>query len=80
MLFFSLLQQNGTLEKVSKKLISFCGNNTFLVPVIIYLVSFILSAAGPGAISVQSVTVMFAVSLAVQMDASPVLMGASLEQ
>ena len=76
MLFFSLLQQNGTLEKVSKKLISFCGNNTFLVPVIIYLVSFILSAAGPGAISVQSVTVMFAVSLAVQMDASPVLMGA----
>lgn len=76
MLFFSLLQQNGILEKVSKKLISFCGNNTFLVPVIIYLVSFILSAAGPGAISVQSVTVMFAVSLAVQMDASPVLMGA----
>ena len=76
MLFFSLLQQNGTTQKVSKKLISFCGNNTFLVPVIIYLVSFILSAAGPGAISVQSVTVMFAVSLAVQMDASPVLMGA----
>lgn len=75
MLFFSLLQQNGTLEKVSQKLISLCGKNTFLVPIIVYLVSFGLSAAGPGAISVQSVTVLFAVSLAVQMEVSPVLMG-----
>ena len=76
MLLFSLLQQNGTLEKISEKLIGLCGKNTFLVPVIIYVVSYLLSAAGPGAISVQSVTVLFAVSLAVQMDASPVLMGA----
>ena len=75
MLFFSLLQQNGTLEKISKRLISICGKNTFLVPVIVYVVSFVLSAAGPGAISVQSVTVIFAVSLAVQMKVSPVLMG-----
>ena len=75
MLFFSLLQQNGTLEKISKRLISICVKNTFLVPIIVYVVSFVLSAAGPGAISVQSVTVIFAVSLAVQMKASPVLMG-----
>ena len=75
MLFFSLLQQNGTLEKISKRLISICGKNTFLVPIIVYVVSFVLSAAGPGAISVQSVTVIFAVSLAVQMKVSPVLMG-----
>ena len=44
MLFFSLLQQNGTLEKISEKLIGLCGKNTFLVPVIIYVVSFLLSA------------------------------------
>lgn len=75
MLFFSLLQQNGTLEKISKWLIGLCGKNTFLVPIIVYVVSFGLSAAGPGAISVQSVTVIFAVSLAVQMSVSPILMG-----
>lgn len=39
------------------------------------MVSFGLSAAGPGAISVQSVTVLFAVALAVQMKVSPILMG-----
>ena len=75
MLFFSLLQQNGTLEKISKRLIGLCGKNTFLVPIIVYLVSFGLSAAGPGAISVQSVTVIFAISLAIQMKVSPILMG-----
>lgn len=76
MLFFSLLQQNGTLEKISKRLIGVCGKNTFLIPIIMYVVSFVLSAAGPGAISVQSVTIIFAVSLAVQMKVSPILMGA----
>ena len=73
MLFFSLLQQNGTLEKISDRLIGLCGKHLFLVPIIIYVVSFGLSAAGPGAISVQSVTVLFAVALAVQMKVS--LMG-----
>lgn len=75
MLFFSLLQQNGTLEKISQKLIGICGRKIFLVPIIIYAVSFLLSAVGPGAISVQSVTVLFAVSMAVRMKISPVLMG-----
>lgn len=75
MLFFSLLQQNGTLVKISRKLIGLCGKNTFLVPIIVYVVSFLLSAADPGTISVQSVTVLFAVSLAVQMKIDPVLMG-----
>ena len=74
MLFFSLLQQNGTLEKISDRLIGLCGKHLFLVPIIIYVVSFGLSAAGPGAISVQSVTVL-AVALAVQMKVSPILMG-----
>lgn len=64
MFFFCLLQENKTLELMSKKMVSAVGKCTFLVPVIIYLVSYILSAAGPGAISVQSVMIIFAVSLA----------------
>lgn len=75
MFFFCLLQENKTLELMSKKMVSAVGKCTFLVPVIIYLVSYILSAAGPGAISVQSVMIIFAVSLASQMDASLILMG-----
>ncbi len=75
MFFFCLLQENHTLELLSKKMVAMVGRKTFLIPIIIYLVSYILSAAGPGAISVQSVMIVFAVSLAVQMEASPILMG-----
>ena len=75
MFFFSLLQDNKTLELLSKKMVSLVGKRMFLIPIIIYVVSYLMSAAGPGAISVQTVMVMFAVALAVQMDASPILMG-----
>lgn len=75
MFFFSLLQENNTLELLSKKIVSLVGTKTFLIPIIIYAASYILSAAGPGAISVQAVMIIFAVSLAVQMNAHPVLMG-----
>ena len=74
MFFFCLLQENGTLELLSKKVVALVGRHTYLIPIIIYVASFGLSAAGPGAISVQSVMIIFAVSLAVEMNTSPILM------
>lgn len=74
MFFFCLLQENGTLELLSKKMVTLVGTHTNLIPIIIYVASYLISAAGPGAISVQSVMVIFAVSLAVQMQTSPILM------
>lgn len=75
MFFFSLLQENQTLELLSKKIVSLVGKKHFLIPIIIYLVSYLMSAAGPGAISVQTVMIIFAVALSSQMDASPILLG-----
>ena len=74
MYFFALLQDNQTLELLSRKIISLFKTRPFLMPDVIYVVSYVMSAAGPGAISVQSVMVIFAVSLAVQMKANPILM------
>jgi len=73
MFFFCLLQENHTLELFSKKMVALVGKHTWFIPIIIYVVSYGLSAAGPGAISVQSVMIVFAVSLAVQMEISPIL-------
>ncbi len=75
MFFFSLLQENKTLELLSKKMVSLVGKKHFLIPIIIYAVSYLMSAAGPGAISVQTVMIIFSVALAVQMKASPILLG-----
>jgi di/tricarboxylate transporter len=74
MYFFALLQDNKTLELLSQKIIGIFRTRPFLMPVVIYVVSYVMSAAGPGAISVQSVMVIFAVSLAEQMHANPVLL------
>ena len=74
MFFFCLLQENKTLELLSKKIVSLFQTRPFLMPIVFYVVSYFMSAAGPGAISVQSVMVIFAVSLAVQMKASAILM------
>ena len=76
MLFFALLQENGTLEKVSQLMTGLCGKKKFLIPISIYVVSFVLSAAGPGAISVQTVMVLFAVPLGIHAGINPILMGA----
>lgn len=76
MLLFALLQENKTLELLSRKIVALVGNKAYLVPIIIYIVSFLLSAAGPGAISVQAVMILLAVSLSVQMNLSPVLLAA----
>ena len=50
MFFFCLLQENHTLELLSKKMVTLVGTHVYLIPVIIYAVSYGLSAAGPGAI------------------------------
>lgn len=71
MLYFSILQENGTIEKVSYRLVSLVGERTFLIPIMLYAVAFIMSAAGPGAISVQSIMILFGVTLALQLDANP---------
>jgi di/tricarboxylate transporter len=74
MYFFALLQDNKTLELLSQKIVGIFRTKPFLMPIVIYVVSYVMSAAGPGAISVQSVMVIFAVSLAVQMHANPILL------
>lgn len=74
MFLFALLQENGTLELMAQKIISLVKDKVYLIPIIIYVVSYVLSAAGPGAISVQSVTIIFAVSLAIQLQTQPLLL------
>ncbi len=75
MFFFSLLQENHSLELLSKKLVKLVGKKHFLIPILIYAVSYLMSAAGPGAISVQTVMIIFALALSIQMEVNPILMG-----
>lgn len=74
MYLFALLQDNGTLSLLSKKLVSLVGKRTYLVPIIVYIISYVISAVGPGAISAQAIMIPFSVLLAVQMGIKPYMM------
>lgn len=72
---FSIMQENKTLELMSKKIIGSVGKRTFLIPIVVYLVSYVMSAVGPGGIPVIPVMVLLAVVLSMQMGVSPIMMG-----
>ncbi|CAB1241761.1 MatC_N domain-containing protein [Ruminococcaceae bacterium BL-6] len=74
MYLFALLQDNGTLELLSRKLVSLVGKQGWLIPIIVYLISYFISAVGPGAISAQAIMIIFSVSLSVQLGIKPYMM------
>ncbi len=74
MYLFALLQDNGTLSLLSKKLVSLVGSKTFLIPIVVYIIAYVISAVGPGAISAQAIMIPFSVLLAVQMGIKPYMM------
>jgi len=75
MLLFSLLQDNQTLKLFSNKIIALVGKCIFLIPIVVYFVSYVLSASGPGSLPVLPIAVVLSVSLAIQMEISPLMMG-----
>ena len=74
MYLFALLQENGTLSLLSKKLVSIVGKRTYLTPIVVYVISYVISAVGPGAISAQAIMIPFSVLLSVQMGIKPYMM------
>lgn len=70
---FSIAQVNGTLELLANKAVAMVGKKSYLVPIIIFLVSGILSAIGPGNIPIGSLMTVVAVTIAVGMKQNPIL-------
>lgn len=70
---FGMAQINGTLELLAKKAVAMVGTKTYLVPVIIFLISGILTAMGPGHIPIGALMTVVAVTIAVHMGQNPIL-------
>lgn len=68
---FGLASVNGTLDLISKKIIAMVGKKTFLIPVMMFVLSAFISAVGPGHIATGILMTTFAVYLAIEMDINP---------
>ena len=68
---FGMASQNGTLDLFSKKVVALVGKRTYLIPVLMFVLSAFISAIGPGHIAAGILMTTFAVYLAFEMDINP---------
>lgn len=72
MYLFAIAQENKTLELLAKKTFALCRGHAKLLPVVIFLVSAVISGIGPGLISVTALVAVLIVALAKEMN-TPVI-------
>ena len=68
---FGMASQNGTLELFSRKIIALVGHKTYLIPILMFVLSAFISAIGPGHIAAGILMTTFAVYLAFELDINP---------
>ncbi len=73
---FSIAQLNGSLTLLAKKVVALTGTHTALIPIVIYVFSTVLSALGPGTVPTIAIMMVFSMTLAAEMNISPVLLAA----
>ena len=73
---FSLVQINGCLDLLAKKIVALAGKRTYLVPILIYVFSTILSAIGPGTVPTMAIMMVFSMALAAEMKINPAMLSA----
>lgn len=74
-LLFAAVNSTGALEMISKKIISLVGKRIYILPIVSYLLGFVLAVIGPGAIPPTTLTVTMCVSMALAAGYNPIMMG-----
>ncbi|QUH18522.1 hypothetical protein HYG84_00450 [Alkaliphilus sp. B6464] len=72
---FSIVNVNGTLELSAKKIVSVVGKRTWLIPIVVFIVGFIIPAVGPGAVPALAIMPAFSVPLALVIGVEPIMLG-----
>lgn len=65
-LLFALAQANGTLDLIAQKAVRFCKGNVGVMPMMFFLLSFMLSSIGPGSIASTALMAPMAMAVAGQ--------------
>ncbi len=63
-LLFALAESNGTLERLAHRAVGLARGRTRLIPIILFIVAFVLSSVGPGAITTVALLIPMAMAIA----------------
>lgn len=70
---FSIINGNGTLELLARKMVAMVGSRKHLIPVVIFLLGFVICAVGPGAIPSLAIVPVIAIPVAVSAGINPIM-------
>ena len=63
-LLFSLAETNGTLERLANRAVQLARGNARVIPIVFFVIAFVLSSIGPGAISSVALVIPLAMAIA----------------
>lgn len=72
---FSMAVNNGTMDLLAKKILRLVGRNTWIIPLLLSVMTFLLSAAGCGNIPTFSIILPLGIALAVELGIDVIAMG-----
>ena len=70
---FGIAKSNGTLELLAKKMVGLVGKRVHLIPVVFFIIGYILSAIGPGSIPCLAIIPVIAIPIAVSAGLNPIM-------
>ena len=73
-LLFSQAQANGTLDRVARRAVHYCRGNVGVMPMMFFLLAFVLASIGPGNIASTALVAPMALAVSWQVGIPPFLM------
>lgn len=70
---FAIINGNGTLELLAKKMVGIVGSHTHLIPFVMFILGFIICAVGPGAIPSLAIVPVIAIPVAISAGVNPIM-------
>lgn len=70
---FAIINENGTLELLAKKMVAHVGPHKALIPFVMYLLGFLICAVGPGAIPSLAIVPVIAIPVAISAGVNPIM-------
>ncbi len=70
---FSIINGNGTLELLARKMVALVGTKKRLIPIVMYILGFVICAVGPGAIPSLAIVPVIAIPVAVSAGINPIM-------
>lgn len=70
---FAIINGNGTLELLARKMVSLVGKRKKLIPFVMYILGFLICAVGPGAIPSLAIVPVIAIPVAASAGINPIM-------